>query len=302
MSAAAALASWILAAQAPLASVALDLHALSWSDYRRLDGLQLERKVSMRLVEDGFAVVSAESGAADIIVRFSMRSSNALHLEASHAESLLQRDAQLDGRLAARQLEIAQKVSELARTLAAQIPVATQTPVLVSPPVVEPMPEPAALWDIGVTLGALARPPAVDPLVLLAARLGSNAVRARVEAGITDSNTPQLSVLEVQAAGGVAYRFRVTRTLNVEPALEAGIVLQSYSVPLPAVQAQKGTLTLPAVWAPVTLEWSLFQRLTLTARIAVGGSRPVTHVYEGDTVWARSALRLEASAGANWAF
>ena len=57
--------SLFVVAQTNARPVSFDLRPLAEQDYRRLDGLELERKVALRLIQEGFAVVSRDSASAE---------------------------------------------------------------------------------------------------------------------------------------------------------------------------------------------------------------------------------------------
>jgi hypothetical protein len=105
-------------------SVAFDLGGVSAAAYHQIQGLALERNVALRLVQEGFAVV--RPGAADVEVRVSVGDGGALALSATarddDAPPLRSTVAAAQGGAAAEwHLEVAHKVSEMARVLAARL-------------------------------------------------------------------------------------------------------------------------------------------------------------------------------------
>src|SRR3954447_5030910 len=108
----------------PAVSVGFDLRGVSAAAYHQIQGLALERNVALRLVQEGFAVVRA--GGADVEVRVSVADGGALALSATargdDAPPLRSTVAAARGGAAAEwHLEVAHKVSEMARVLAARL-------------------------------------------------------------------------------------------------------------------------------------------------------------------------------------
>jgi hypothetical protein len=295
------LAAWLVAQPSPT-SVAFDLSSVRESDYRRLDGLGLRKKVDLRLVEDGFAVVSVESGGAEVVVRLVAHPSSVV-LDGSSSRGTLRRTVRLDGTVAEWHLEICQKVVELTRALRPSRPPPEAVAAAPAPPpepvATVPFPAPAPvtlapLWELSLVGGAVGRNSAVDPLVLAAVRVGRAAIGLHVEAGVSWSSGTDTRVTEVQAAAGVGYRFRPAESFALEPALLGGAVLQSYHVTWPFAQSTTGTATVPALWGELRLGWSFAPRWGLGLRVAGGAAPTVTHVSEGVTLWSRGTLRAEA--------
>ncbi|MFY0564106.1 autotransporter outer membrane beta-barrel domain-containing protein [Archangium lansingense] len=295
MNALAVLVSTILVAQTSMVSVSFDLRSLSAKDYRQLDGLSLERKVSLRLTQEGFAVVSPDHPAAQIRVR-ARRVENSLVVEALGPAGSLQRVVRLDaGSLDALHFEVTQKVAELSRAM--DVPSPETTP----PPVTAPAAERGSPLELSLGAGALWRTGAVDPLLLTSARLGLGRIGLDLEAGISASRGLDMHVFETQGSVGLGYRFALAGPLQVEPSAAFGLVLHGYQVTDPFAAASGGTLVGPAGWARLRARWAVAARLSLELRLALGLSTPIDHVSEGMTLWTRGGLRGETVLGLTWA-
>jgi hypothetical protein len=290
----AVLVSSLLVAQTSAVSVSFDLRSLSEQDYRRLDGLSLERKVSLRLIQEGFAVVSPDHPAAGIRVK-ARRVENALVLEALGPATTLQREVRLEaGSLDALHFEVTQKVAELSRAM--DVPAPEAPP----PPVTAPVVERGSRLELSLGAGALWRTGATDPLLLTSAWLGLGRIGLDLEAGISASSGLDVNLFETQACAGLGYRFAPAGSVQVEPSAAFGLVVHRYRVSDPFATASSGTLVEPAGWARLRARWAFATRLSLELRLALGLSASIEHVSEGATLWRRGGLRGESGLGLTW--
>ncbi|WNG59148.1 hypothetical protein F0U59_33775 [Archangium gephyra] len=300
--------SLVFLAQAPAVSVSFDLRPLSSQDYRRWEGVELERKVALRLIQEGFAVVSPESP-AQLRLRAS-RTREGLRLEATGPRQQAEQIVRMGrGSLAELHLEIAQKLSEMTRALkpepepppplAAEPAPQTAVPVSQPPVGVASAPRSSEL-DLSLGLGSLWRGPAVDPHLLLSIRHGLGAFGLEAEAGLGGSRGAELTVLEAQGGAFFSYRLSASERLQLEPGVGAGVVLHTYQLEAPWVSARSGTQVSPAGWARMKLRWRFTERLAAELRVALGLLRPVTHVSEGGTLWSRGGARFETGASFSW--
>ncbi|MFE8597340.1 hypothetical protein [Archangium violaceum] len=300
--------SLVFLAQAPAVSVSFDLRPLSSQDYRRWEGVELERKVALRLIQEGFAVVSPESP-AQLRLRAS-RTREGLRLEATGPRQQVEQIVRMGrGSLAELHLEIAQKLSEMTRALN---PEPEPPPPLVAEPAPQtagPVPQPPvevasaprnSELDLSLGLGSLWRGPAVDPHLLLSIRHGLGAFGLEAEAGLGGARGAELTVLEAQGGAFFSYRLSASERLQLEPAVGAGVVLHTYQLAASWVSARSGTQVSPAGWARMKLRWRFTERLAAELRVALGLLRPVTHVSEGGTLWSRGGARFETGASFSW--
>jgi hypothetical protein len=297
--------SLVFLAQAPAVSVSFDLRPLSDQDYRRWDGVELERKVAIRLIQEGFAVVSPASP-AQLRLRAS-RTPEGLRLEAVGPRQRAEQRVRVGrGSLAELHLEVAQKLSEMTRALTPEPEPPPPEPVPQRP---EPAPQPpvavasaprSSELDLSLGLGSLWRGPAVDPHLLLSIRRGLGAFGLEAEAGLGGTRGAALTVFEVQGGAFFSYRLSVAERLQLEPGAGAGLVLHTFQLADPWASAQGGTQLSPAGWARMKLRWRFTERLAAELRVALGLLRPVSHVSEGGTLWSRGGMRLETGANLSW--
>ncbi|MCP3064216.1 hypothetical protein LXT21_36130 [Myxococcus sp. K38C18041901] len=294
--------SLVVLTQSPVVSVSFDLRALPEQDYRRWDGVELERKVALRLIQEGFAVVSAR-GPAQVRLSAS-RAPEGLLLEAVGPRQRVEQSVRVGrGSIAELHLEVAQKLAEMTRAVQPEPepePEPPQSePVLQAPVEVAAAPSRAAL-DLGLGLGTLWGGPGVAPHWLLSVRWGLGDWGLDAEAGLGVSREPALNVFEVQGGAFVSYRHAVTERLRLEPAVGAGLVVHAFRLEDTWVSGQRGTQVSPAGWARMKLGWRFTERLAVEARAALGLLRPVTHVREGEALWSRGGVRLETGVQLSW--
>lgn len=302
--------SLVVLTQAPAVSVSFDLRALPEQDYRRWEGVELERKVALRLIQEGFAVVSPRSPAR-LRLRVS-RTPEGLRLEASGPLQRVEQDVRVGrGSLAELHLEVAQKLTEMTRAVQSEPEPEPPAPVPVPPP--SPVPEPAPMLpvevaaaprpselDVSLGVGALWRGPGVDPHLLLSVRRGLGAFGLDAEVGLGRSREPALTVFEAQGGAFFSYRLSLTERLQLEPGAGVGLVLHSFRLEDDGVSEQTGTQVSPAGWARMKFRWRFTEQLAAEVRVSAGLLRPVSHVREGETLWSREAARFETGAQLSW--
>jgi hypothetical protein len=309
------LASVLLAQGSPV-SVSVDLHSLSEKDYRQLNGLSLERKITLRLVQEGFAVVAPDNPNAQIRVR-ALRTAYGLSLEASGPLNELQGTVRLEGvSLAEAHLEVVQKVAELIRAIELPAPVAPAPPAVVAEPPAPPTepiaPVPAApapsrvFVELALGGGASFRTDAVDPQLFFSGRLGfgesGRGFALRLELLGSGSKSSDIGVLQLSGAFALGYRFGLGERFGVEPGAGVGFVVQTYQLSDPWAGQRSGTLISPAAWADVRAHLLLSDHLGLELRLGAGFSSPTSHVDVGETLWRQGAIRGEAGLALTWAF
>ncbi|RJS24944.1 hypothetical protein DRW03_07370 [Corallococcus sp. H22C18031201] len=293
--------SLVVLTQAPAVSVSFDLRSLPEQDYRRWDGVALERQVALRLIQEGFAVVSPQSP-AQLRLRAS-RTPEGLRLEAMGPKQRVEQGVRVGrGSLSELHLEIAQKLSEMTRAVQ---PLPEPAPPPVPEPVLQPPVEVAAApWrpslDLSLGLGTLWRGPGVDPHLLLSVRRGWESFGLDAEVGLGMSRDAALTVFEAQGGAFLSYRLSVAERLQLEPGVGAGMVLHVFQLKDSGLSSPSGTQVSPTGWARMKLRWRLTGRLAVEARAALGLLRPVTHVSEGETLWSRGGARLETGALLSW--
>ncbi|WP_426747760.1 hypothetical protein VZQ01_10685 [Myxococcus faecalis] len=294
--------SLVALTQSPVVSVSFDLRALPEQDYRRWDGVELERKVALRLIQEGFAVVSPR-GPAQLRLRAS-RTPDGLLLEAVGPRQRVEQRVRVGrGSIAELHLEVAQKLAEMTRAVQPEPEPEPSPPEPVLQPPVEVAAAPpvhASGVDLGLGLGTLWGGPGVAPHLLLSARWGLGDLGLDVEAGLGVSREPALNVVEVQGGAFFSYRHAVSERLRLEPAVGAGLVVHAFRLEDTWVSEPRGTQVSPAGWARLKLGWRFTERLAAEVRVALGLLRTVTHVREGETLWSRGGARLETGVQLSW--
>jgi hypothetical protein len=301
------------------ASVAFDLRGLSAAAYHDIDGLALERKVALRLVQEGFAVVAPGFG-ADVEVRASIADDGGLVLSAvardDDAPPLRRTIAAAKGPAAEWHLEVAHKVSEMARVLAA-------TRAALPAPVAAPSSPAAAAsataatataetaagkvsqavdsrWEVGLGAGALWRAGGADPLAGLLATHARGRLRLHVDLLGARSPGNGIDVWEGQALAGVS-GVVIEGPASVDVGLAAGVVVQHFSVASPWATERAGTQAAPGLWLPLRARWAA-GRLAVSGRAALGLAPGLDHTSQGATLWSRGSLRLESMLVLAWTF
>ncbi|MCE9674014.1 hypothetical protein LY474_40105 [Myxococcus stipitatus] len=294
--------SLVVLTQAPVVSVSFDLRALPEQDYRRWDGVELERKVALRLIQEGFAVVSPRSP-AQLRLRAS-RTPEGLWLEAAGPEQRVEQGVRVGrGSIAELHLEVAQKLSEMTRAVRPEPepPPPPPPPEIVLQPPVEVAAAPVRPdLDLSLGLGTLWQGPGVAPHLLLSVRRGLGAFGLEAEAGLGGRREAALTVYEAQGGAFFSYRLPVAERLQLEPGVGAGLVLHAFRLEDAWVSDRTGTQLSPAGWARMKVRWRFTERLAAELRVALGLLRPVTHVREGETLWSRGGARLETGAHLSW--
>jgi hypothetical protein len=300
--------------QSNATSVAFDLRGLSTEDYRRIDGLALERKVALRLVQEGFAVVASDRE-PDALVEASVVPGG-LELQANSGRSSLRLTVAMRGPPAEWQLEVAHKVSEMARTLALETRVepAKPEPASIRAPA-EPLPAkrppklagsdgaapPEARWEVGLGAGLVVREGGSEPLVGLMATSSQGRLRLYFELLGARSEGTGIEIWEGQGAVGLGFAL-IDGAVGLELGLAGGVVMQRSSVPSRWASERTGTRASAAFWAPLRARWAASKRLVLSARPALGFSPAPAHASEGENLWSRGSLRFEIVGGLAWAF
>jgi hypothetical protein len=297
--------------------VAVDLSTLDETTYEAIEALALQKRLVLRLVQDGFAVV-ALSEEPDIVV--TLRGKGDTIVLAARRGQREQRRRIERGTASTTELhlEITQKTVALVQELAALAPTRAEgprgpPPEPESPSGVAPdgrggaaatVPEADAAADWGVfepSLGAdvLLRSGGVDPMVRLAGRLAlSSAVGLHLLVGLSPSLHEQIDVLEWHLLTGGSYRFTLLPSLRLELAALVGLLIHDATVqgadPGSSADARldfSGSL-------PITLAFRPIDRLSIHLRAAPGlTGRAREHILGSSPIWQRGVVRLEAGGG-----
>jgi hypothetical protein len=201
------------------------------------------------------------------------------------------------------QLEVAHKVSELARALAPAKPSAALAEPVPRKALDAPPAKPKALesrWELGLGAGAIWRAGGSGFLAGVSATNSLGRWRLHLDVLGTRSRGSELAVWEAQGSAGVGVAL-IDGVVSLDLGLAGGTVIQHFSVENPWAQDRSGTSASPAVWAPVHVRWAA-SHLVVTGRTALGLARAPAHTSEGATLWSRGSLRLEAILVMAWSF
>ena len=283
------------------ASIAFDLRGLSAEEYRRIDGLALERKLVLRLVQEGFAVVGAGSG-ADLELKAFMTAAGLELRATSYDSSRVVTISTVAAPSAEWQLEVTHKISELARALTPVKRAANQPslePPRPEPPKAPEKPQPKPRWEVGLGAGAVWRAGGAGLLAGLNAANSLGRLRLHLDVLGTRSQGTDIEVWEAQGSAGVGVTL-IDHGVGLEVGLAGGAVIQRFSVESQWASARGGTSASPAVWAPLYVRWAT-SNLSVAGRTALGLARAPAHTSEGATLWSRGSLRVEAILIVAWA-
>jgi hypothetical protein len=290
-----------LSAQAdprPAISVAVDLTQLGERDFQMVDGLGLENRATVRLIQEGFAVVSLRSSPQIVLRVLSKPDTLVLIAEsgASRAQRVVRRAGLTHPEL---HLEVSQKLVELARALQVEPAPVTAPSEVIATPIVIPEPLPVAQgaesgWSVGAGGAAVLRDGGVDPLGLLWVERHGWRARPKVLFGFLVSPGIELQVFEVQGQLGVAWPWALRPGLELALSALAGAVLHTFTSPL---QPTSGTRLDLLVSLPLELTWRPTKVFFLSARVAPAlSSRSRDHVEGARTLWHRGIFRAEVGA------
>ncbi|HEY3355545.1 MAG TPA: hypothetical protein VGQ83_20005 [Polyangia bacterium] len=298
-------------------TVALDLTGLREEAYARLDGLGLEKRAVLRLVQDGFAVVAA-TAAPQVLLRL-RETGSGLVLEAVAGGQTERRELPVGAeRPAELHLEIVQKMVDLALAAERRLP----PPPPASAPATAPAPASAAARPpagpnptppIGATgprvettvgAGAAVRGGGVDALVHLEARLDVAAGLGLHLAGAwVPASAPGIDVTEWEIVAGPGYRIALGRDVSLEAALVAGALVHRFAVVGAPADHPSGTRVDFLAALPLVLGYAPLRSLVLALRAAPGlTDAGREHERDGQILWRRGSLRLETGATATWRF
>lgn len=269
------------------ATVALDLRGLDESTFAAIDGVALEKSATVRLVQEGFAVVAA-SASPEVLVSLTLQAvPRALVLRATGPGGTALREVPWGTeRLGELHLELVQKLVELTREVD-RAPEAT----LAAPPA---PPGQAARWALTAAGGVLVRGGGVDPAGVVGARWGTW-LQLAVEVGLCGSRGVSLDVLEGTAAAGPALALPLGERFRFELAALVGGLLHSYR--LEGATAEAGARFNVFVTFPIGASFQLAGPVRLALRLAPGWGLARAHLASDQVLWSRDALRLEAGLG-----
>lgn len=272
-------------------TVAIDLAALDANAYRALDALSLEKRVVLRLIEDGFAVVAATAH-PELVLRVSRTPASVT--------------VAIDGPLGARtrdiphaseplpelHLEVAQRASDLAREQQAEV-IARRPP----PPSVPTTP---MWWTTTVRAGVLNTTPAAAPVIELAQRWSRGRLDVVASLAWDRMTEREVSLDEIELSVGGLARAHIGRRVAIAGGLRTGFVRRHVSLAQPYMTSHGPFDLAAAVLAEGRVLVAPHIELALSSRF--GGTLSGIRYTKGMMSLERGATRIDVgvSVGYRW--
>jgi hypothetical protein len=295
------LLGWLLASSAMaqprsgLVTVAVDMTQLDAASFARVDGVGLEKRILLRLVQDGFAVVRPEQG-PDVLVSVQAKGPD-LMLEARTQQGVkVARVAAVDLPFGELHLELTQRLVALLHAVLAPVPTAAPIPTVT--------PTPTDEWALNLGAQVLIRSGGVDPLIELNA--GAAAVGPlwlELAGAWSTSRGTDLRVHEWQLAAGASCRFKLGDAMYGSMGLQVGALAHDYHFSAPAAARTRGTRVDTLFLLPLRLTTTFGSRWQIGLQVTPGAANHSRgHQTSEGFVWRRGALRLQTGliAGAVW--
>jgi len=281
----ASLCTWLgVAKSAP--SVAVDVSRLDSADAG-----EIEQAVVMRLLQEGFAIDPTTAPAIVVVVTGDDRE---LVLSAKSAYFERSRTIEIsDASRAQRQLELVQKVAELARLAREAAPPAhepVKEATLRRAVVVERPPR----WRLGADVG-------VDSSGTIEGALHARfaigeSVGATLRAAAAQPNTRDIFVDEQELLAGASYEWPLARALALDASLLAGVRRHHFELAIPLTE-MSGTRFDPAIAVPLRLALRLARAFEVSVWGIAELSAKRDHVNETTVLWHRDAFTAGGGAG-----
>lgn len=262
-------------------TVALDVSTVDEAAFEALDGVALEKTATVRLVQEGFAVI-APTASPDVLVSVSVNAApRSIVLSGKGPGGTGTRSIPWGAETQAElHLEVTQKLVELTRVVA-RAPV-----VAVVEPVIEPAP---ARWHVGAGGGVLLREGGIDGLGVALLRWGER-LRFAADLGLGGSRGSGIGIIETTLTAGVAYALEFDRW-HLEAAVLVGALLHVWSLDA----STSGVRVSPLVTVPLQVSYAVTPLVSIGLRVAPGWSGAREHVSGDAVLWTRGALRLETA-------
>lgn len=262
-------------------TVALDVSTVDEVAFEALDGVALEKTATVRLVQEGFAVI-APTASPDVLVSVAVNAApRSIVLSGKGPGGTGTRSIPWGAETQAElHLEVTQKLVELTRVVA-RAPV-----VAVVEPVIEPAP---ARWHLGAGGGVLLREGGIDGLGVALLRWGER-LRFAADLGLGGSRGSGIGIIETTLGAGLAYALEFDRW-HLEAAVLVGALLHVWSLDA----STSGVRISPLVTVPLQVSYAVTPLVSIGLRVAPGWSGAREHVSGDAVLWTRGALRLETT-------
>jgi hypothetical protein len=305
-------------------TVALDLTQLEDRSYDALDGLGLEKRLVLRLVQEGFAVVGLTTN-PEIVIGIRVDKGEII-LRADAATSRERREIDWDKSVKREllHLEVAQKAVDLVRAVEPTLPSRVPTKDLPAPqqpqqtkmdPLArethhvpeakkESTPWRQRRYSVEVASGALYRPSALDPIERLTISLWVfKRLRLGIETGVIPASRTSIQVIEFFPSLSVGTGFEVGSHWSFVGAVRGGTLVHRYRMDDPTVDARRGLRVNGLFECLFRVKYDLFPWLGFAIEVAPGvNTFRRRHVRDGKTLWSRGYESAEATFGANFSF
>jgi len=288
-----------------LTTVAIDLTPLDPASFERLDGLALEKRILLRLVQDGFAVVRPEQG-PDVLVSVRV-AGQSLVLEALARPSVKSAIVLIDDRPRAElHLEVTQKLVALLRTaLPSQISLSAPAPAARGPTASTNRTWLAAgQWEASSSVQVLARSGGADLLLAIGASHAiADLIWIDLDGGWSPSSAPRLHVNEWQLSTGASYRWILGTRWCGSAGLQLGTLAHQYAYSESGAKLPGGTRVDALLLLPLRITYGLSSTWQVGLHVTPGAAnRSRGHETDAGFIWHRGALRVQSgvSVGATW--
>lgn len=265
-------------------TVAVDLGGIDAAAFREIDGLDLERRVLVRLVEDGFATVARTAHPELTIV---IRTAGT---DVEIAEVTLGLRARVAGaELSTEELHlaVAQQAAELARGAVQEL---SLRPGRGGPAFV-----------VFAGTAACYRPSAVDPRFEAGAGVRILGWFPHVAAGFVPASVPGLRVYEIEAQVGVGWETAWSRRWTVQIAPRLGARVHHFDGDQAHLLERSGTRLDLLGTLGATARWRPSARVSFGLELVAGvTSAAYRHDIDGVPVWSRGAERAQAGVSLEW--
>ncbi|MBI5548238.1 MAG: hypothetical protein HY901_30530 [Deltaproteobacteria bacterium] len=269
--------------------MSVDFSALDEGFFKEIEGLRLEDRVVVRLVQDGFAVVAPQTK-PDIVLR-ALREEGALRLRAGTGSALIELSQRP---LPETHLEVAQRAVELVRSAAREV--ALQQ----APPLAEA--DESSRWRLAALAGGILRSSSFDPQFGAGISRHLGPIWMALQGALTPSGAGQISVLDWQVQAGGGFRLQLARQVDGEALLLGGLTWHRYSLADASASEGVGDRLGALVSVAIRVCWRPAHALDIAVRAAPGLSTlAIEHHLEGATIWRRGGPRLEMGVDVGWA-
>ncbi|HJZ83565.1 MAG TPA: hypothetical protein VKN99_00140 [Polyangia bacterium] len=289
-----------VSARAVPPTVGIDMTALDEATFQRLDALALEKRLVLRLVEEGFAVVAVAARPQAVLRVRPAADAVVLTVEAGQA-GVRERRVPVGGdNLTELHLEIVQKAAELVR--AAEL---ARAAAPAAPPagVVEAESAHGARVWLAVAGGAdaVVRSGGVDAWPRIDLATGRGLWALHLEAGLAPSSGAGVDVREWSLLGGAGWRALARPRLTIEIGARAGVLLHTYDLADPTATDRSGLKADFLATLPASATYWIAGAMGLELRVAPGATTEAReHVAGNRILWQRGAIELAAGVALVW--